>query len=118
MRISDWSSDVCSSDLLAAAQRRHDPGDGVAVADDQHRAGGVGAAQAFGDGLGGRLGVIGNDAQVVDGGGGFGGVAGPAEIGGIEIGKASCRGKGVRTWRSRGSASTLKKNQKKNRTKR
>src|SRR3546814_20656484 len=86
MRIDYWTYDVCASERRrdpAAAQRRHVPGDGVAVADDQHRAGGVGAAQAFGDGVGGRLGVLGNDAPVVDGGGGFGRVACPAEIGGI-----------------------------------
>src|SRR3546814_17379572 len=31
MRISDWSSDVCSSDLLAAARRTHDAQELLAV---------------------------------------------------------------------------------------
>src|SRR3546814_1568897 len=36
MRISDWSSDVCSSDLRQAAAVRGDVGGGVLVADPRH----------------------------------------------------------------------------------
>src|SRR3546814_2434275 len=39
MRISDWSSDMCSSDLIIAGQRTDDPGYGYAQHDKpRHRA--------------------------------------------------------------------------------
>src|SRR3546814_882990 len=43
MRISDWSSDVCSSDLPPARRRRGDPGDGAVavVAEPRPRPGGA-----------------------------------------------------------------------------
>src|SRR3546814_2838875 len=53
MRISDWSSDVCSSDLVAEPQRRRDTlglaaGDGAA----EHAARGVTAEIGFGQRVG------------------------------------------------------------------
>src|SRR3546814_5874618 len=76
MRISDWSSDVCSSDLLHADRRPDAPG--VLAARHLHR-------------------VAGEQAGVEEG---------PEEGGEehhLEIGRASCRERVCRTCRSRWS---------------
>src|SRR3546814_13176092 len=55
MRISDWSSDVCSSDLLLAGRRRVDPGRkrydqyGYIVGAGDQRLGAIGCAVRQGD---------------------------------------------------------------------
>src|SRR3546814_1513557 len=55
MRISDWSSDVCSSDLLLAGELRGERGDPARLLLEEHRMhlGGVelGAARGLGDGI-------------------------------------------------------------------
>src|SRR3546814_9345349 len=64
MRISDWSSDVCSSDPLGRAQHAH------------QQCGALGAE-------------VGGGAVEVGAGGGFDAVGAPPEV--DEIGRASCR---------------------------
>src|SRR3546814_4715765 len=80
MRISDWSSDVCSSDLLAGGAELLQGGQqGVAVADG---AGGAERLRHHAVHMGGGLGDQPAGAAGEPGrGGGFGG----------EIGRASCR---------------------------
>src|SRR3546814_19680620 len=82
MRISDWSSDVCSSDLLQAHLARHrDGGDGVQrVVASEHRQ--VQAIQARGMGAAavGQLDIEG-EAAVVD----------ADVLGAVEVGRASWR---------------------------
>src|SRR3546814_16598423 len=74
MRISDWSSDVCSSDLPVALLHRH----------DRHLAG-----RRFGDVCRGR---VGRHAGVAAGGTGGPAAGGGVGLGGgVEIGRASCR---------------------------
>src|SRR3546814_12377933 len=96
MRISDWSSDVCSSDLLVVLEDGQSQG--VAV-DDGTIAAGIVVVAAEGDG--GRAG----DAADMDVEAGLGGlrlagdVAFRIDLGGgrrdmhreVEIGRASCR---------------------------
>src|SRR3546814_20564028 len=100
MRISDWSSDVCSSDLLGGI----DPAgllvgidDHVALAGlDRHRDDLVPEA-AVGDGLLGAVGALGGisvdvlAAEAVLGAGRVAEYAHGLAVVGIEFGRASCR---------------------------
>src|SRR3546814_9028529 len=78
MRISDWSSDVCSSDLIVARQDRMD--EGVGLEADRREMGAFARAAAF------QPFVIALFVDEVDG-------AGILSLVGLdqEIGRASCR---------------------------
>src|SRR3546814_5519064 len=91
MRISDWSSDVCSSDLLAAAR--------LAGVTEVYRVGGAQAVAALAYGtetivkvdkiVGPGNAYVAAAKRQVFGTMGIDMIAGPSEI--LEIGRASCR---------------------------
>src|SRR3546814_14083954 len=103
MRISDWSSDVCSSDLLADAER---PSLGVVLAGNRRpRHWATGKAQGFDafDAKTEALALLSAAGAPVDNIQVFGdaGAAWHPGQSGTQIGRASCREKWVRTCRSR-----------------
>src|SRR3546814_19352380 len=101
MRISDWSSDVCSSDLPAGAKARHSKTKGplmrTALITGATAGIGEAAARAFVD-AGWRVIGTGRRRARLD-----------ALAGGLEIGEAGGRGRGGAQVEIAGGGGTLKK---------
>src|SRR3546814_17393793 len=104
MRISDWSSDVCSSDLAGRAQA------------GRARARGAPPEAGRGDGPPARRGGAGEGGAVQEGDGGAEAVRARAPRGAraAQIGRASCRERVCQYVRISVVAVSLKKNKSKN----